>query len=208
VGRRGGRETGASSATAHRLSRWGFVCCCIGGKACSAAPLCQLWGTSSGVACAFGWRMIWAFEAPHCWTSCCSLACEAASSRSIRRVPSVRDSWERSSGVASCQLDGKSAGGSGGSSRAARAPFAGRHRRPPRGVEAAERPKLSHVSAVAQRRQQRRLQRLIGHLVVHICGLLHSRTQFPQVRPLHRCETTRPSCPRLQERIHGERLPL
>jgi hypothetical protein len=52
-----------------------------------AAPLCRPVGKSSGVACAISCRMIWAFDAPHCWTSCRSLHSASASKRSMKRRP-------------------------------------------------------------------------------------------------------------------------
>jgi len=45
-------------------------------------------------------------------------------------------------------------------------------------------------------------------LMIHICGWFRSHRQFLQVQTLRRCETKRPSCPHLQERIHVERFRL
>jgi hypothetical protein len=54
------------------------------------------------------WRIILAFETPKCLTSGCSFVSEGESNRRMTRVPEVRESWARSSGVASCRLAGTS----------------------------------------------------------------------------------------------------
>jgi hypothetical protein len=51
--------------------------------------------------------MIWALEAPNWLMNCSSLAREGSSSRSMKRLPKVAESWERSSDRAYCQLAGK-----------------------------------------------------------------------------------------------------